>query len=405
MTTRRDFLKQTTVIPVVGMLPASVVRSGKPRRTAGTETNLERLRRHCLDRLPGRYELSCFPSAIRRLDHELATLDRLGRVDEFLAVGELGEFAHEEGIQLRLTGSGCSSIIPYLVGLSDVDPIRHRLFFERFCDPDGRWAPPFAIRVEEEHLDRISRIASLGYGEGFIEETISFMPGTTLERVPWLVVELLQREQGCTVDLRRIPLDDDQAFRLIQRGDNEGMGVFDSDGLRSLLPHLRPVSIEKLAAAATVYTLAIKRGDLLEQYLQQADEPEFPGSENADILDALAETRGLILYQGQIMMLLNRIGGICPADGFDLIKAVFKKKAARIAEYRGQFLRTAVGNGIAQETAKRLFDQITEAAGYASCLCKANYVSEAMMIYQAAYLKAHYRPEFDSVLRDLRAST
>jgi len=398
MTTRRDFLKRTTVIPVVGMLPASIASHGRLGRDAKPETNLERLRRLCLDRLQDRYEQACSPAAIRRLDHELAILDRLGRVDEFLAVGELTDFAHEEGIQLRLTGSACSSIIPYLVGLSDVDPIRHQLFFERFCDPDGRWAPPFAIRVEEEHLNRISRIASLGYGENFIEETISFMPGTTLERVPWLVVELLQREQGCTVDLRRIPLDDDQAFRLIQRGDNEGMGVFDSDGLGSLLPHLRPVSIEKLAAAATVYTLAIKRGDLLEQYLQQADETEFPGSENADILDVLAETRGLILYQEQIMMLLNRIGGICPADGFDFIKAVFKRKAVEVAEYRRKFLRNAVGDKTDKEMSGRLLDRITEAAGYASCLCKANYVSEAMMVYQAAYLKAHHRSEFDRVL-------
>jgi|LSQX01.2.fsa_nt_gb DNA polymerase III alpha subunit len=398
MSSRREFLRKTALIPVAGMLPGSVVSVGSPKGNVRPETNLERLRRLCLDRLRDRYEQACFPSAIRRLDHELATLDRLGRVDELLVVGELGEFAHEEGIQLRLTGSGCSSIIPYLVGLSDVDPIRHRLFFERFCDPDGRWAPPFAIRVEEQHLDRISRIASLAYGEGFIEETISFMPGTTLERVPWLVVELLQREQGLTVDLRRIPLDDDQAFRLIQRGDNEGMGVFDSDGLRSLLPHLRPVSIEKLAAAATVYTLAIKRGDLLEQYLQQGDEREFPGSENADILEVLAETRGLILYQEQIMMLLNKIGGICPADGFDFIKAVFKRKAVRVAEYQRRFLRNAVGDKTDDETAGRLLDRITEGAGYSSCLCKANYVSEAMMVYQAAYLKAHHRSEFDEVL-------
>jgi DNA polymerase-3 subunit alpha len=204
------------------------------------------------------------------------------------------------------------------------------------------------------------------------------------------------------VDLGRIPLDDDQAFRLIQRGVTEGLGVFHSDGLRSLLPRLCPASIEELSAAATVYTLAIKRGDLLGQYLQQRDEREFPGSETADILEVLAETRGLILYQEQVMMLLNRVGGICPADGFDFIKAVFKRKAARVAKYRREFLRNAVGDKTDEETSGRLFDWITEAAGYASCLCKANYVSEAMMIYQAAYLKAHHRSEFDRVLKEIR---
>lgn len=402
MTTRRDFLKKTTVIPVVGMLPASNASRGDRSGKAKAETDLERLRRLCLARVCDRYEQTRLLQATARLDHELAILDRLGCVDEFLAVGELTKFAQEEGIPLRLTGSGCSSIIPYLVGLSDVDPIRHRLFFERFRDPDGRWAPPFAIRVEEKRLDRISRVASLGYGKDFIEGTVTFMPATTPERAPWLVVDLLQRKYGCTVDLGRIPLDDDQAFRLIQRGDTEGLGVFHSDGLRSLLPRLCPASIEELSATATVYTLAIKRGDLLEQYLQQGDEREFPGSENADILELLAKTRGLILYQEQVMMLLNRVGGICPADGFDFIKAVFKRKAARVAKYRREFLRNAVGDKTDEETPGRLFDWITEAAGYASCLCKANYVSEAMMIYQAAYLKAHHRSEFDRVLRRIR---
>ena len=402
MITRRNFLMKTTVTPVMGMLPESVVSLGIPAREAKAETNLERLRRLCLAGDSKRYEQAGFSQAIARLDHELAILDHLGRIDEFLAVVELADFAREEGMPLRLTGSGCSSIIPYLVGLSDVDPIWHRLFFERFRDPDGRWAPPFAIRVEEEHLGRISRITGLGYGKDFIEATITFMSGTTLERVPWLVVELHQREHGCRVDLGRTPLDDDHAFQLIQRGDTEGLGVFHSDGLRSLLPRLCPASIEELSATATVYTLAIKRGDLLEQYLQHGDEREFPGSENADILELLAETRGLILYQEQVMMLLNRVGGICPADGFDFIKAVFKRKAARVAKYRREFLRNAVGDKTDEETSGRLFDWITEAAGYASCLCKANYVSEAMMIYQAAYLKAHHRSEFDRVLKKIR---
>ena len=401
MTTRRDFLKKTTVILVMGMLPGSVSFSGSPRRNARTETDVERLRRLCLDRLPDRYDQACFLQATERLNYELATLGRLGRVDQFLAMAELVEFAGEESIPLRLKGSGCGSIVPYLLGSSDADPIRYQLLFERFRDPQGRWAPPFAIQVDCEYEGRISRIASLGYGKRFIKATIMFTPAMTLERVPWLVVKSLQREHGCSVDLGHIPLDDGQTIRLIQSGDTEGIGVLGSDGLQYLLPRLRPASIETLAPTITLYTLAIKRGDRMERYLQRADELEFPGSENPDILEALAETRGLILYQEQIMMLLDRIGGICPADGFDFFKAVFKRKAATIAEYRVKFLRTAVGNKTDKGTAGRLWDQITEAAGYA--LCKANYVSQAMMLYQTAYLKAHYRPEFERVLENIRA--
>jgi DNA polymerase III alpha subunit len=403
MTSRREFLKKTAVIPVAGMLPGSVVFLGSPKGNVRPETNLERLRRRCLDRLLHRYEQAWFPSAIRRLDHELAILDRLGRVDEFLAVGELAEFAQEEGIPLRLKGSGCSSIIPYLLGFSDVDPVGHQLLFERFRDPSGRWAPPFVIQVDAEHQERISRIASLGYGKGFVEQTITFMPAMTLEMVSRLVVESLQREHGCSVDLRTIPLDDDRVFRLIQSGDTEGIGVLHLDGLRYLLPRFRPASIEDLTAIATLYSLNIEPGDLMETYLQRANQPEFPGWESPDILEALTVTRGLILHQEQIMVLLDKMGGICPGDGFDFIKAVFKRKAATVAEYRAKFIRTAVESTADPRGAGRLFDQITEAAAYA--FCKANYVAKAIMVYRAPYLKAHYRAEFDEVLRKLRSRT
>jgi DNA polymerase III alpha subunit len=403
MTSRRDFLKQTTVIPAIGMLPGSSVPHGSPKRDARAETDIERLRRLCLARVSGRYEQTRLAQATARLDHELGISDRLGRVDEFLAVGELAEFAQEERIPLRLKGSGCSSIIPYLFGFSDVDPVGHQLLFERFRDPRGRWAPPFVIQVEAEHQERISRVASLGYGKDFAERTINFTPAMTLERVPWLVAELLEWNHGCTGDLRRIPLDDDQTFRLIQHGDTDGLGLFHLDKLRYLLPRLRPTSIDDLSATAMLYSLSIERGDLMEEYLQQAGEPEFPGCESPDILEALATTRGLILYQEQIMMLLERIGGICPGDGYDFIKATFKRKTATVAEYRAKFIRTAVESTADPGGAGRLLDQITEAAGYA--FCRANYVAEAIMVYQTAYLKAHYRTEFDKVLSKLRSTT
>lgn len=373
MTTRRDFLKKATVIPVAGMLPGSVVSPGSPRRNARAETDMQRLRRLCLDRLSDRYDKALFLLAAERLDHELAILDRIGRADEFLAVAELVEFAREEGIPLRLTASGCSSIIPYLLEFSDVDPIQRHLYFERFRDPKGRWAPPFVIQVDGEHQERIARIASLGYGRDFVEKSVHFTSTMTREKIPVLVAEALQREHGCTVDLSRIPLDDDHTFRL---------------------------TLEDIAATETLHSLSVERGDLMERYLQRAGEAQFPGSDNPAILEALSETRGLILYQEQIMKLLDRIGGICPADGFDFIKAVFKRKAATVAEYRAKFLRTAVGGKMDRETSERLFDQITEAAGYS--VCKANSVAMAMTIYQAAYLKAHYRPEFDKVVGKVR---
>ena len=403
MPNRREFLKETAVIPVAGMLPVMGRSVGCPNGNVQTETDLERLRRLCLAGLSGRYEQGCFPSARRRLDHELAILDRLGRVGEFLAVGEIAQFAREERIPLRLKGSGCSSMIPYLLGFSDVDPVEYYLFFERFRDPHERWAPPFVVQVDAAHRDRIRCIASLGYGKDFVERTIDFIPATTWEKVPWLVVESLRRKHGRAIDLRRVPLDDDQTFRLIRRGDTEGISGLQHDGMRHLLLLLGPRNIEALTVIMTLYSLSIERGDLVEEYLRRANQREFPVWEIPDILETFAATRGMILYQEQIMMLLDKVGGISPGDGFDFIKAVFKKKATAIAQYRKSFFRHALRNSIDAGCAERLFDQITEAAGYATC--KAGAVAEAVAAYRSAYLKAHHRTEFDEVLSTLQSTT
>jgi DNA polymerase III alpha subunit len=402
MASRRDFLSKTTLASLAAALPMSASFSQTPERNAMLASSTEHLRRLCQAKLSERYEPACVAHASERLNHELQVLDRLGRVDEFLAVGELAQFAREEGIPFRLMGSGCSSIVAFLSGYSDVDPLRHQLPFERFRDPGGRWNPPFVIQTDAEHQGRISHLASSRYGNGFAEQSITFTSATPLERVPRLVVESLRREHGCPVDLARVPLDDDQAYDLIQRGDTDGISLLDLDEIRHLLARLRPVNIGDLAVAVTFCSLGIDHGDLLEAYFRPTGGVEFRRSEHADILESLAETRGLILYQEQIMTLLDTIGGIAPADGFDFIKAALKKRTVAVGEYRATFLRNAE-NKIDQQTAGRLFDRITEAAGYAAC--KAACVAAAMAIYQAAYLKAHYRPQFDGVLNTIRSRT
>jgi len=145
----------------------------------------------------------------------------------------------------------------------------------------------------------------------------------------------------------------------------------------------------------------VEREDLMKEYLTRAENPAFPAAENGGILEALDETRGLILYQEQIMMLLDRLGGIAPAGGYEFIKAACKRKADAVAECRAKFLSGATGRGIHVEPAGRLFEEMTQAAGYA--FCKANYVAKAMAVYEAAYLKAHHRPEFERAWREVRA--
>jgi len=151
----------------------------------------------------------------------------------------------------------------------------------------------------------------------------------------------------------------------------------------------------------TVHCLSVEREDLMDQYLARTENPAFPAVENRDILETLGETRELILYQEQIMMLLDRLGGIAPADGYDFVKAACKRKGDAVAECRTKFLSGATERGIHAESAGRLFEGMTQATGYA--FCKASWVANAMAVYEAAYLKAHHRPEFERAWRAVQA--
>jgi len=114
-------------------------------------------------------------------------------------------------------------------------------------------------------------------------------------------------------------------------------------------------------------------------------------------MEATADSRGLILFQEQVMMVLNRLGGIPVEDGYDFIKAAAKKKSGIVAQYQARFVKSARENGIAQEAARAISERLWEAASYVCC--KAGSVADAMVIYHGAYLKAHYPAEFSQAVR------
>lgn len=349
----------------------------------------------------GKYDDADQERVFRRINHELDILRELGGAEDFFAIIELTRFAAEEGIQFRLKASGCSSIFPYFLGLANVDPLRHHLYFERFRDPKGRWAPPFVIQVDCEHYQRIRHIADLKYGKDFIKRTIHFIPAMNLERIPLLATKWIRDERDRDWQLDAIPTRDEPTFELICSGGTEGLYILPRSLLRELLPRLQPRSVEDLAATMTVHCLSVEREDLMDEYLARAENPVFSAVEDPDILEVLGETRGLILYQEQIMMLLDMFGGVAPADGYEFMKAACKRKSDAVAECRAEFLSGATGRGIHAESAGRLFEEMTQAAGYA--FCKASWVANAMAVYEAAYLKAHYRPEFDRAWKAVRA--
>ena len=108
--------------------------------------------------------------------------------------------------------------------------------------------------------------------------------------------------------------------------------------------------------------------------------------------EVLEETYGVMVYQEQVMRILNRLGGIELSKAYATIKAISKKKTDVIAESRDQFVKGAVERGLDRDKAAKIFDLIEFFGGYG--FNKSHSTAYALVAYQTAYLKAHYPTEY-----------
>jgi DNA polymerase III subunit alpha len=110
----------------------------------------------------------------------------------------------------------------------------------------------------------------------------------------------------------------------------------------------------------------------------------------------LEETHGVMVYQEQVMRILNRLGGIELAKAYTCIKAISKKKESLIEANHEKFVEGAVANGLAAKDAEDIWGLIVKFAGYG--FNKSHSTAYALIAYQTAYLKTHYPVEFMAAL-------
>ena len=112
--------------------------------------------------------------------------------------------------------------------------------------------------------------------------------------------------------------------------------------------------------------------------------------------EVLTETHGIMVYQEQVMRILNRLGKIPLAAAYTCIKAISKKKESLIAQNHDQFIEGAQESGLSQKVAQEFWDMILKFAGYG--FNKSHSTAYALIAYQTAYLKSHYPVEFMAAL-------
>jgi DNA polymerase-3 subunit alpha len=209
-------------------------------------------------------------------------------------------------------------------------------------------------------------------------------------------VELIHETTGQRIDPYKFPLDDKKTFALLQRGETKGIFQLESGGIRDLLQKMKPDHFSDIIATNALYRPGPLEGGMVEDYVavkhgRKRAEYVHPVCEKI-----LSETNGVMVYQEQVMRILNELGGIDLAAAYTCIKAISKKKEETIAKSREQFLEGARGQGLSRQQADDFWQLIIKFAGYG--FNKSHSTAYALIAYMTAYLKAHYPVEFMAAL-------
>jgi len=190
----------------------------------------------------------------------------------------------------------------------------------------------------------------------------------------------------------KLDLRDPKTYGLISRGLTCGVFQLGSAGMQQLLKRLQPSCIEDLIAAVALYRPGPLQSGMVDDFINRRhghEEIAYPHSAFEPILKA---TYGVLVYQEQIMRIVNAIAGMSMANALTMIKAISKKDDEIIERYHQSFVEGAESNGVGRQAAEEIFGLIRHFAGYG--FNKAHASAYAFVAFTTAYLKAHYPTEF-----------
>jgi len=202
--------------------------------------------------------------------------------------------------------------------------------------------------------------------------------------------EIIYQNHGIDIDLHNIPTDDDKTFALLSSGETTGVFQLEGAGMRRYIKELKPTTFSDIAAMVALYRPGPMEHIPTFIKAKHGVEPiRYPHPALASILE---ETYGVIVYQDQVLFIVQAFAGYSLGQADVFRKAMGKKIPEVMKKERRSFIAGARKNGFSAEVAAEVFALIEPFAGYA--FNKAHSVSYALIAYQTAYLKANYPAEY-----------
>ena len=192
-------------------------------------------------------------------------------------------------------------------------------------------------------------------------------------------------------DLRNIPLNDSNVFKMLQKGDTLGIFQLESQGIRNVLVKLKPTCFEDLVAVLALYRPGPM--DNIDEFIRRKHGEKIEYI-HPDLEPILKSTYGIIVYQEQIMRIAQVFSGYSLGEADILRRAVSKKDSTKLHEMASDFINRSVNKGYERETATEIYQLIYKFANYG--FNRSHSVAYALLCYQMAYLKVNYFPIFMS---------
>lgn len=455
-----------------------------------------------------------------RLSYELNTIREMGYIEYFLIVWDFIHYAKSNGIPVGPgRGSAAGSLVSYCLEITDIEPMRYNLLFERFLNPERVSMPDidvdFCIERRQEVIDYVAK----KYGKDHVAQIVTFgtlkakgvirdvgrvldMPYsqcdeiskmipkelnitlddalkqnrelkalydsdpqvkylidmskrleglprhasmhaagvvicgrpvdeyvplstaadgspttqyimTTLEELGLLKMDFLglrnltvienaihfvKKNRNIELDLNKIDYNDIKVLEYIGTGNTEGIFQLESGGMKNFMKELKPQNLEDIIAGIALYRPGPM--DFIPKYLDGKNNLGDVTYDCPQLVPILEPTYGCIVYQEQVMQIVRDLAGYSLGRSDLLRRAMSKKKQSVMEKERQSFVYGnkeegvvgCINNGISEETANKIYDEMIDFAKYA--FNKSHAAAYAVVAYQTAYLKFYYPTEF-----------
>lgn len=207
-------------------------------------------------------------------------------------------------------------------------------------------------------------------------------------------MRIIKRVHDVDIDLDKMPLDDEEAFKLLARGDTTGVFQLESAGMKRYLRELKPSVFDDIIAMVALYRPGPMQ--FIDGFIARKHGREKITYLHPLMKNALESTYGILVYQEQVMQISKELSGFTGGQADTLRKAIGKKKIDVMQKMKVDFIAGAVKNGADEQQMEKFWKQLEDFAAY--CFNKSHAACYGLIAYWTAYLKAHYPAAFMAAL-------